>query len=278
MLTDPFADDWLDVLQQRFRERPAGHELHLLIDGAFVPGLHRRIAAGRKALLFEALPASGPSALDVSPFVLPFVPDDRALGPVLRGCQGWPMVSVIATPEPWRELAARLAAWCVIEADGQRFNFRFADTRRLPAILKSLDRTQHAQFCGPAVSWSHMGRDGNWRTLALGGAGDAIATAPQLDDAQFAALVEDSRADEVLAQLAAHPDRAAYRPSQAHALISSALAPALKAGLGNRELVDWCGWLLAHGGRDKAPEHIVRLFAAWQAHVLETEAVDAAEI
>ena len=277
MLTDPFADDWLDVLQRRFRECSATHELHVLIDGAFVPGLHRRIAVDRKALLFEGLPASGPGTLDVSPFVLPYDPEDRALRTVLRECQGWPMVSVIATPESWQDLAARLAAWCIIEADGQRFNFRFADTRRLPAILKTLNGAQRRQFTGPALSWSYVGRDGSWRTLALDGLGAPIAIDPQLDDAQFAALVEDSRADEVLARLAAHPARGAYRPSQAHALISSALAPALQSGMGDGELVNWCGWLLGHGGRDDATD-IARLFTTWQAHALPMEAADATEI
>lgn len=276
MLTDPFADDWLDTLRQRFHQRPAGHALHVLIDGAFVPGLHRRIATGRKALLFEGLPASGPGTLDVSPFVLPFAPDDRALNPVLRACQGWPMVSVIETQEPWPELAARLVAWCIVEADGQRFNFRFADTRRIPAILKTLDQSQRAQFAGPAMSWSQIGRDGSWHRIALGGSGSAMATNPQLSDAQFAALVEDSRADEVLARLADHPDRAAYRPSQAHALISSSLAHAMDTGASDLELVEWCGYLLANVGAGQAPE-INRLFTAWRAHALLPEAAHGTE-
>lgn len=277
MLTDPYADDWLDVLQQRFRERPAGQALHVLIDGAFVPGLHRHIGADRKALLFEGLPASGPDTLNVSPFVVSFDPGDRALRAVLWRCQGWPMVSVIETPEPWPDLAARLAAWCIIEVDGQRFNFRFADTRRLPAILRTLDEAQRKQFTGPAVSWSHIGRDGSWHMLALDGSGGAIASDPRLHDAQFGALVEDSRADEVLARLAAHPCRAAYRPSQAHALISSALAPALKAGIVDKELVEWSGWLLGHGRPDETQD-IVRLFTAWKAHALSMEVTDATEI
>ncbi len=276
MLTDPFTDSWLDTLRQRFREHPAGHALHVLIDGAFVPGLHRSIAIGRKVLLFEGLPASGPDTLDVSPFVLPFDPGDRALGAVLRQCQGWPMVSVIETPEPWPDLAARLAAWCIVEADGQRFNFRFADTRRLPAILKTLDDAQRGEFAGTASSWSYIGRDGNWHTLALDRTGGAIARDPQLDDAQFAALVEDSRVDEVLVRLAGHPNRGAYRSSQAHALISSALVPTLEAGMDDIELVDWCGWLLAHSGQDDDRD-VARMFTAWKAHELSMEAADANE-
>lgn len=276
MLTDPFADDWLEALHQRFRECPTDRALHVLFDGAFVPGLHRGIAACSKALLFEGLPASGPDTLDVSPFVVPFDPGDRSLRSALRRCRGWPMVSVIESSEPWRDLAARLAAWCIVENDGQRFNFRFADTRRLPAILKTLGPAQRGQFAGPAVSWTHVGRDGNWHTLALDGSGGAIASDPQLDDAQYAALVEDSRADEVLAGFATHPNRDPFLPSQAHALILSALAPALQAGMADRELVEWCGWLLVQGRLDGEPD-IARLFTAWKAHALAMEAVDAAE-
>ncbi|WP_313031876.1 DUF4123 domain-containing protein [Massilia alkalitolerans] len=276
MLTDPFAHDWLEALEQRYRERRAGHALHVLIDGAFVPGLHRRIAASRKALLFEGLPGSGPGTLDVSPFIVPFDPEDRALRAVLRKCQGWPMVSVIESPEPWLDCAARLAAWCIVEADGQRFNFRFADTRRLPVIVMTLERAQRGQFTGSAVSWSYIGRDGNWKTLALEGSGEPIATAPRLDDARFAPLVEDSRADEVLARLADCPHRGAYCPSQAHALISAALAPALEAGLSDGDIVGWSGWLLGHGRRNEALD-IPRLFTAWKAHAITMETVDATE-
>jgi hypothetical protein len=276
MLTDPFCDDWLNMLHQRFRERPAGHALQVLIDGAFVPGLHRRIGVDRKALLFEGLPASGPGTLDVSPFIVPFDPEDPALRAVLRRCQGWPMVSVIESPEPWPELAARLAAWCIVENDGQRFNFRFADTRRLPAVLRTLDETQRGQLTGSAVSWSYIGRDGRWETLALNVSAGTIVSDPQLDDAQFAALVEDSRADEVLARLDDHPARAAHRPSQCHALITLALAVVLEAGIGDTELVEWCGWLLAHARRDDEPD-IARLFTAWKAHALLMEAADATE-
>lgn len=277
MLTDPFAADWFDTLSARSRERHVGHELHVLIDGAFVPGLHRRIAAGSKALLFDGLPASDPATLDVSPFVLPLATHDRVLRSVLNACNEWPMVSVIATPEPWQDLAARLAAWCIVEADGQRFNFRFADTRRLPTILKTLNGEQRGQFAGLAASWSFIGRDGSWQTLALDGAGGSIATDPQLSNAQFAVLVEESWADEVLARLADHPDRSAYRSSQAHALISSALAPAKEAGLDGADLVDWCGWVLHYGVRAETLD-IPGLFTAWKAHALSIEATDATEI
>ncbi|MEX5747200.1 DUF4123 domain-containing protein [Massilia sp. X63] len=267
MLTDPFIGTWLDTLRLRFRERPAAHELHLLIDGAFVPGLHRHLAASSKALLFYGLPGSGPHTLDVSPFVLRFDPASREVEAVLRKCLAWPMVNVIETPEAWQGLAARLAAWCVIEADGQRFNFRFADTRRLPAILKTLDQTQRRQFSGPAVSWSYIARDGDWRTRALDGSGQAVASAPRLDDAQFGALVEDSRVDEILTRVAPGPDRDTFLPSKAHALIASALASASKASLSDSALVDWCEWLWARRAKDDIG-NMAELLEMWKTRAL----------
>jgi hypothetical protein len=68
---------------------------------------------------------------------------------LLDKCSGWPMMCAIETPESQAELAARLAAWCVVEVDDQRFNFRFPDTRRLPAIFDALTPTQRAEFAGP---------------------------------------------------------------------------------------------------------------------------------
>jgi hypothetical protein len=267
MLTDPFADNWLDALQQDFRSLTPAHKLHLLIDGAFVPGLHRRIAAGRKALLFDGLPGSGPDTLDVSPFILSFDPDDGDIRNLLLKCRGWPMVNVIETPEPWRDLAARLAAWCVIEADGQRFNFRFADTRRLPAILKTLTKTQRGRFAGPATCWRYMARHGAWEALALDGSNEEIASDPQLDDAQFGALVEDSRADEVLARLRPSPGRGSLRPSQAYALIASALTPASDAGLSDNDISEWCDWLWQQSKHDE-PSNVSELFLMWRTHAL----------
>jgi hypothetical protein len=177
------------------------------------------------------------------------------------------MVNVIETPEPWPDLAARLAAWCVIEADGQRFNLRFADTRRLPAVLMTLTALQRRQFAGPAVSWSYIARDGTWRTLALDGSSEDIASDPQLDDVQFGALVEDSRADEILARLSASPGRIPFLPSKAYTLISSALTSASKTGLSDNELVDWCEWLWTRGGQGDS-ENMRGLIDMWKAYVL----------
>lgn len=126
---------------------------YVLVDAAFVPGLHKKLANDRKAILFASLPGCTEEAVDASPFVTLLDPADRALKALLLRCDRWPMLSVIATPESLQQLASRLSAWCVVEVDGQRFNFRFPDTRRLPAIFDTLSLTQRAQLLGPAKSW-----------------------------------------------------------------------------------------------------------------------------
>lgn len=243
MLIDPFADGFLDELNKQARTLPAAHHLYLLIDGAFVPGIHRRVVQDRKAVLFEALPGCGDDARDVSPFLVPFVPDDAHLARTLLRCERWPMVSLIETTESLPALAARLAAWCVVESDGQRFNLRFPDTRRLPSIYQTLDKGQRARFAGPAARWSYIARNGAWRELTIEGAVQEIASNPSLTDQQFAALVEDSEVDEIMEILAIRGYEVYQRPSESHARISSALAAAKAANLPEDEREIWCEWL-----------------------------------
>jgi hypothetical protein len=212
---------------------------YLLIDGAFVPGLHRNVAKGRRILFFESLPGCSNAAKDVSPFLTRFEPEQKKL---LRLCDRWPMISLIETPESLEELSERLSAWCVVEVDGQRFNFRFADTRRLPAIYQSLNATQRGQFAGPAVRWFYIARNGDWRTLVLDGRGTEIASNPTLDPVQFASLVDDSRADEILRLLRDRGHDVYRQPSRSHALLETALRTAAAAHVDDDGLMSWCKW------------------------------------
>jgi hypothetical protein len=158
MLIDPFTDTWLEQLDQRLSDLPDATNLFLLIDGAFVPGLFRsrELDASRTdgmSLLFEALPACGEAAKDVSPFLVRVEKMRRSLSALLDRCSGWPMICEIETTENLFDLSSRLAAWCVVEVDDQRFNFRFPDTRRLPKIFATLTVLQRAQLAGPASRW-----------------------------------------------------------------------------------------------------------------------------
>jgi hypothetical protein len=242
MLIDAFAQDWLDDLDARAEQIAPSHLLYLLLDGAFVPGLHKMLALDRKVSLFESLPGCTEQAVDVSPFLTPFHPADKTLRSLLRRCSRWPMVSVIGTPEPLEQLAARLSAWCVVEADGQRFNFRFPDTRRLPAIFSTLNPKQRALFAGPAQRWSYMGRDGHWCELQVESSGTEIAADPILDEHQFAILVGDSEADELMVLLGDRGHEVLRHPFRSHALLSSALRAARIAELTDDELPGWSEW------------------------------------
>lgn len=242
MYIDAYGGDWFDAIQARIDQLSPNHFSYLLIDGAFVPGLHRQGKFERKALLFESYPACTEETKDVSPFLVPVDGADKPVRKLLERCERWPMVSLIDTPEPMEALSQRLAAWCIVEADGQRFNFRFADTRRLPGIHRALSATQRAQLLGPAVRWSYVARDGRWAELPIEAVAGGIATDPVLDAPQFAALVDDSWTDELLSLLSSRGREVYRQPSRSHALLAGALRMAGHARLPDDELLDWCEW------------------------------------
>lgn len=268
MLVDPYDERWLERLVAPDRGATQTGAIFLLIDGVFVPGLHRRIKAvmssiDAPSLLFECLPSCSDRTRDVSPFLVRYQPSNSRLRALLGKCSGWPMVSAIETAESQAELTARLAAWCVVEVDGQRFNFRFPDTRRLPTIFEALSADQRAAFAGPATSWSYIDRGGKWKELSVPGTACAITARPQLDDEQFAKLVNDSEADEVISILA-YRGNAVGLHSQQHATVSLALRVSHTAGLDPVSQVDWCESCLAEGqSRDEC--HLASRLPLWMA-------------
>lgn len=268
MLVDPYDEDWLDRLDVRDGGKTAIGTIYLLIDGVFVPGLHRRIAAvmasaDAPSLLFEALPSCSDRTRDVSPFLVRHQPSNSRLQTLLGECSGWPMVCAIETAENQAELTERLAAWCVVEVDDQRFNFRFPDTRRLQAIFCALTAEQRAAFAGPATRWSYIDRSGSWQELAMPSAPCPIADRPRLDDRQFAQLVNNSEADEVISILA-NRGYASGSHSQDHAAVSLALRISRTAGMDTVSKVAWCeSCLLDEHGRDA--DHLSSLLPQWMA-------------
>ena len=263
MLIDTFKKDFFDTLDRRAAQLSAPNVLYLLIDGAFIPGLHRALATESKSLLFAALPGCNDETADASPFLTPYSPNDKRMRSLLRRCSGWPMLSLIETTESLAQLAARLSAWCIVEADDQRFNFRFPDTRRLPAIVRTLDPTQRAQFTGPVTHWSYVGREGSWLELDVTGANTEPAANPVLGAQQFAALVDDSRADEVLVLLGDRGHAVGRHPSVSHARVTAAFRAAVSAKLAHDEAIDWCEWYWQHAeaGHDLSME---TAFQTWR--------------
>jgi len=249
MFINRFAPDWLQQLDAWAAGLQDSERLFLLLDTAFVPALHRDVAAALPParvprLLFDALPGGSTATQDVSPALLSYCVDEAhndRLKTVLRRCDGWPMVHAIVTPESQQALGQRLARWCVVEADGQCFNFRFPDSRRLPGIYRHLTAAQRAQLVGPALQWRFIGRDGAWQRLP--GLPLAPTTEPletRLNAAQFAAMVDDSEADGILMLMKDRGVNPARPHAEQFAAVAQALTWAQERALDKATCVDWC--------------------------------------
>lgn len=256
MFIDPHHSDTVAQLKQRADDLPDECHLYLLLDGVFVPGLYRSrpfqdSTGGPIFLLFETLPGCTDAVKDASPFLMLIKPAGgplmERLGARLGACSGWPMVSAIASTESLEQVGERLAAWCVIENDGQRFNFRFPDTRRLPGSFAALHADQRAQLTGSMHFWSYIGRDGSWADLAVAGREGAVAENVVLDDVQFGVMVDDAAPDEVLFRLAYSGFESDLPHSLLHAAVSEALKTAREAGLEKDLREEWCEYVARHG-------------------------------
>lgn len=255
MFIDSFLPHWQHRLDERQERLDSNTQLYLLLDGVFVPEVYRavQLALGGKkvSLLFERLPSCSDATRAVSPFLLPYLQASAQLAHVLARCSGWPMVSAIETSESIEDLTARLAAWCVVENDGQRFNFRYPDTRRLPGLWAALTPLQRGTLAGPASNWCYMDRDGTWQALPLPLplGPHPIADRPQLDHQQFAIMVADSEADEVMSLLQSRGRLPEMKPSQQYALVHDALRLAKIDQLGIESYPEWCDFFLHKGLR-----------------------------
>lgn len=271
MLIDTFISGWQDHLANWQTELTDGSGLFLLIDGSFIPNFYREVQTAltdalSAVLLFEMLPGCTDKTRSVSPFLVPYSSTSSSLRHILSKCSGWPMASAIETTESMMDLARRLSAWCVVKNDGQRFNFRFPDTRRVAAIFDALSPLQRGSLAGPAVRWSYIGRDGNWHSLPMAQTASAIADHPALDDQQFAEMLIDSEVDETIVLL---QDRGPL-PQQSHfttySIVLRALSAAASGELDENRRVDWCRYCL-----DKSiyvqESDVASMMLAWSAKI-----------
>jgi hypothetical protein len=253
MLIDPYQTNWHAELLAQSRQLPDGAQLVLLIDGAFVPGLFRHLTSSSEpVLLFERLPGCNDKVRDVSPFLVPFASGNQALHRVLERCEGLPMLSAIVTSDSIDVLAERLAAWCTVATGGDYFNFRFPDTRRLPAIFAVLMPQQQRELAGNALSWHYIARNGGWAALPIDHSGPAAGTTvnARLSEAQFARLIEDSEADEIWVRLQYGWAVWDGLPSERYYLLSQVVQIARKHQLGNTATFRWCARLIDEIGID----------------------------
>lgn len=265
MLIDRFTPDWLDVLDS-FATAKQGENTYLLIDGAFVPGIYKRISQvqpkdGQPVLLFESLPGCDQEVLDYSPFVILYDRANTMLKKALDECSGWPMISAVSTTESLLALAQRLAVWCVIDAAGQYINLRFPDTRRLPDIYAVLTVEQRISMFGPGAHITYIGRDGKWNYVTLAEGTPSSSTPPRLTTAQFDALVACSQGDSVLTQLESRgfKARASFRSPQ-YQLICAAIGLAKSVQLQHEDLLVWCRFSLESTVSVAALPELLRLW------------------
>lgn len=253
MLIDQFRNDCIAQLGECVALLPKPVNFYLLLDAAFLPGIHRKYpyASDTMQLLFETLPGCTDEVRDVSPLLISIERAPLSLPTRLRArlsqCSGFPMVSAIASTENLEQLGERLSAWSVIENDSQRFNFRYPDTRRLPGLFRILHPDQRASLCGPMSFWSYIGRDGEWGTLEMPVHQRDIAVSPVLDNSQFEMMIDDSATDEMLFRLAYSGCNIDRTHSVMYVTVRSALATACEFGLSEDLHQRWCEHILSHG-------------------------------
>jgi hypothetical protein len=266
MLIDAYAEGWLDELDSFAAAHQASGNTVLLLDGAFVPGIHKQFSRALSAddglaFLFQELPGWRDAVRDVSPFVIKYEIANPQLKQALEKCGGWPMVSAICTTEPVHAIAQRLARWCVVQAAGQHINLRFPDTRRLADICGVLTDEQRADMFGPAKHCIYMRRNGKWGRIALDGIAPPLDMEPKLTGLQFDKLLEFSEGDSILAQLEGRSAIASgmSRSSQ-YDSVCAALGIGKAKNLDRRDLVNWCEFSLTSAAPDQTKSD---LFAIW---------------
>ena len=258
------APGWLDDLQEKtqsIRRQRTGAHVYALVDCAFEERTHAVIV--RHALpartLYDLSPTPSRDLQAISPTLIPLTPETAPQWrDVLRLTDGWPMLSLIVTPESLDELALRLHPWCIVNADGQPFVFRFPDTRRLPAVVDVLTPEQHGAFFGPAIAWRYRTRSAQWADLPLPSTAFPVADYVKLDAAQCAQLINDSEADALLAQLDINEPAttAPYHRAAAHQLVTQALKRADRYDITGTDRIQWCSLYLRQPKLEQMPAAI----------------------
>jgi Domain of unknown function (DUF4123) len=211
-----------------------------------------------------------------SPWLLPYLPGSAETHELLAQCDALPGVICIQSDDAPPGLLSRLKRWTVVSCGDMQFNFRFTDTRRLPAIHRALSQSQRASLFGARDQWSFMNRQGKWEALqaldVVPGHGLLPSTtapwdelkAPELNDEQFAALLKDSEPDEVIAAIwqdlpEGCATRAASLPAEVHQHAVQALKQADRLGVTSTpDRMAVCRWVLQQSTGDR----LVRLQSA----------------
>ncbi len=139
-----------------------------------------------------------------APMLVPIDPinDQAFLVPLLKHCNGRPMISFLASHieveellESWRPLH-----W-ISAVDHQRMILRLADTRTLAALPNVLTPTQWAAISGHLARWVIINRTGTLTSLPLPEPNTLKASAIHLDQNQLSALLNVAEPDNILSLL-----------------------------------------------------------------------------
>ena len=251
-----------------------------LLDCVFAESCHTAIKKHRlpSRSLYDLSDEPSPELQAISPTLVPLtratIPEWRE---VLRITDGFPMLSMIATPESLDELARRLNSWCIVNADGEPYVFRFPDTRRLPGVVNVLTPQQHGAFFGPARAWRYRTRSAQWAELPLADAPLPPADEVRLDTEQCAQLIGDGEADEILEHFHVYEPAfiRPYPPADAYTLIAQGLKRANHYGIENFDRMHWCRLFMQRPELERIPEATPLLAALKSKRCSFTEMQDA---
>ncbi|MGY4830404.1 DUF4123 domain-containing protein [Sphaerotilaceae bacterium SBD11-9] len=144
-------------------------------------------------------------ALAFSPVVMEFDPDMQTLEPFDSICHHLPVLALLRTQRRLGPLTHHLRERLLVEADGEPFMLRLADTQMLAAANAAFSPEQRAAFFEGVDAWvaaDHKGRLQNMADRATFAQAPVPASLPpQLDGHQLRCLLEASAAPALASQL-----------------------------------------------------------------------------
>lgn len=224
MLINRHPAGWKEALHASLQD--CAENVYALVDGVHNESFYRQLKKAecfRYQSLYASAPAADEETLGLAPILVQYSgAHHKKWDALMELTDGMPALSIIVTPEPIEQLAARLAPWCVVDADGYTLALAFADTRILPALVAALMPEQRGQLLGPALRWRYTGRDACWQELPVEPE-QALPPADQVEltAQQVAALMAASEVDSMVFQFGQYISKplAAYAAHEAHAMI-----------------------------------------------------------
>lgn len=224
MSMNAFPSNWkalLSIQLEKLRHQFPDAYIYALVDGVFDESCYlllKRTKRLRYEALFVHTPGANEETLSISPLLIEFDTAARFIWEkLLEKTNTHPALSLIVTPEPLSQLAARLASWCIIDAAGFTVALSFADTRILPQLFNIMTVQQSGEFCGPACHWQYITRTGDWDDLILPVDALPPALAVSLSERQCSQLMSAAEADGILFQLRATSPRLLNQHTAGHA-------------------------------------------------------------